>query len=113
AIKLDLPGMTQTTPVPLTESGKTGGSERRRSTREPLSTPGLIRPEQPGARSRQVLIADVSLHGVGLRTTMALALGARFFVEIGCGPLHLSSRFEVVRCRQRTDGTWDIGGEFC
>jgi hypothetical protein len=48
-----------------------------------------------------------------VRSTHALPVGARYHIEIGVGPLHLTSRLRVVRCRLRHDGTYDVGGEFC
>jgi hypothetical protein len=38
--------------------------------------------------------------------------GGVFQVRIGAGPLHLSSKFQVVSSRMRDDGTWDVGGKF-
>ena len=90
------------------------GIERRRSTRETVITVGLIRPlTHDDAAPEQVLVTNVSLHGVGVRTTRALPIAARYHIEIGVGPLHLTSRLRVVRCRLRHDGTYDVGGEFC
>jgi hypothetical protein len=90
------------------------GIERRRSTREPVVTLGLIRPlTHDDAPTEQVLVTNVSLHGVGLRSTHDLPVGSRFGIEIGVGPLHLTSRLRVVRSVPRNDGTYDIGGEFC
>jgi PilZ domain len=90
------------------------GRDRRRSHREPVVTVGTIRafdaPKEPG---RQVLVNDVSLHGVGIRTTFRLEIGEFFSIEIGVGPLHLSSHLRVARLRELPDGTYDIGGEFC
>jgi hypothetical protein len=39
-------------------------------------------------------------------------MGGRYFIEIGVGPLYLSSQMRVVRSVQRSDGTFEIGGEF-
>jgi hypothetical protein len=95
------------------------GRDRRRSTREPVVTLGMIReidcPENEFSfpTPLQVLITDVSLHGVGFRSPEALESTALYVIEIGVGPLHLSSRFRVVRSRSRQDGTYDVGGEFC
>ena len=90
------------------------GLERRRSTREPVITVGMIRPlTHDDAAGEQVLVTNVSLHGVGVRATRSLPIGARYHIEIGVGPLHLTSRLRVVRCRLRHDGTYDVGGEFC
>src|SRR4051812_44156579 len=90
------------------------GGDRRRSHREPVVTTGTIRSaERNGsAAEQQVLVTDVSLHGVGLRCSTELTMGAMYFIEIGVGPLYLSSKMRVVRSVQRSDGTWDIGGEF-
>jgi hypothetical protein len=88
--------------------------ERRRSSREPVVTVGMIRrlshDDEP---SEQVLVTNVSLHGVGFRSTHLLPMGSRWAIEIGVGPLHLTSRLRVARSRARNDGTYDIGGEFC
>lgn len=74
----------------------------------------MIRPlNHDDAQPEQVLVTDVSLHGVGLRGTRSLAIGTRWAIEIGVGPLHLTSRLRVVRVEARKDGTFDIGGEFC
>lgn len=88
--------------------------DRRRSKREYVFTPGQIRClEQARPSTQHVTVTDVSLHGVGFRCTQQLALDAMFEIEIGVGPLHLSSRMRIVRSLRRDDGTWDSGGEFC
>jgi hypothetical protein len=90
------------------------GGDRRRSHREPVVTVGTLRTtDNPREAGRQVLVNDVSLHGAGIRTTFALELDEFFTIEIGVGPLHLSSRMKIVRVRALPDGTYDIGGEFC
>jgi hypothetical protein len=89
------------------------GAERRRSTREQVFTQGLLRSlAQPRATSEQVMVTDVSLHGIGFRSAQRIAIDATFDVEIGVGPLYLSARLRVVRARLRADGTYDMGGEF-
>jgi hypothetical protein len=95
-----------------------GGIERRRSTREPVITPGTLRAlTDRGQHSldpgQQVLVTDVSLHGVGFRSHQLLSADTKYTIEIGVGPLHLRSRMRVVRIRRRADGTYDIGAEFC
>lgn len=90
------------------------GGDRRRSRREPVVTVGTLRTtDNPRQAGRQVLVNDVSLHGVGIRTTFALELEEFFTIEIGVGPLHLTSRMKIVRVRPLADGTYDIGAEFC
>ena len=98
------------------EAQDQGGIERRRSTREPVFTHGLLRSlerDAGGNSPEQVMVTDVSLHGVGFRSPRKLPLGMTFEIEIGVGPLHLASKLCVVRARPRADGTWDIGAEFC
>lgn len=92
----------------------TAQMERRRSTREPIVTHGVIRPlNHDDAAGEQVLVTNVSLHGVGIRSSRAIPIGTRWMIEIGVGPLHLTSRLRVIRARVRNDGTYDVGGEFC
>ena len=96
------------------EQIESDGGDRRRSHREPVVTVGTLRTtDNPREAGRQVLVNDVSLHGVGIRTTFALELDDSFTIEIGVGPLHLSSRMKIVRVRSLADGTYDIGAEFC
>src|SRR3954452_22959080 len=55
--------------------------ERRRSHREPVVTVGTLRAASDSKEAgRQVLVSDVSLHGVGMRTTFELALGEIFMI---------------------------------
>jgi hypothetical protein len=101
-------------PASLHDSGGAGGIERRRSHREPVYTLGQLRSlTQHRPTSEQVMVTNVSLHGVGFRCGRRLELDGMYEIEIGVGPLHLSSRLRVVRSRLRADGTHDIGGEFC
>src|SRR5205085_1139430 len=70
------------------------GADRRRSAREPMVTRGQLRAVM-GLESDptlEVLVVDVSLHGVGLRSAESLQVGDLYHVEIGAGPLHLTSR---------------------
>jgi hypothetical protein len=95
------------------------GAERRRSARHPVITPGVLRavrnenhvdPLDPG---QQVMVTDVSLHGIGFRSDQALSTETRYVIEIGMGPLHLTSRLRIVRVRRRPDGVFEMGAEFC
>jgi hypothetical protein len=108
-----------TTPETSTTTSPLGGIERRRSSREPVITPGTLRAIanegladtlDPG---QQVLVTNVSLHGAGFRCHHRLPLDTLYAIEIGIGPLHLTSRIRIVRVRRLQDGTYDIGGEFC
>jgi hypothetical protein len=101
-----------TLPAELRAS-KAASGERRQSGREAAVTPGLLRSlDEPRSTSQQVLVMDVSLHGVGFRSARKLATGSRFEIEIAEGTLRLTSRLHVVRTVLRLDGTYEIGGEF-
>ena len=99
--------------VAVHPSGR-GVIERRRSLRHPLGATGTVMldesPTDP--RQLQVMVMNVSLHGVGFRSPVEFREGSVFQVRIGAGPLHLSSKFRVVSSRMRGDGTWDVGGPF-
>ena len=96
------------------DDAKKGGIERRRSTREPVTTLGMLRSLDQGEfdRPRQVMVSDVSLHGVGFRCMEKLDDDLIYVIEIGVGPLHLTSQLRIVRNRARADGTYDVGAEF-
>ena len=91
-----------------------GGIERRRSIRHPLGATGTVTLDEHATdpRQLQVMVLNVSLHGVGFRSPVEFTEGAIHQMRIGAGPLHLSSKFEVVSSRRREDGTWDVGGTF-
>ena len=91
-----------------------GVIDRRRSIRHPLGATGTVTFDDgsPDPRQLQVMVLNVSLHGVGFRSPVEFQEGATFQMRIGAGPLHLSSKFQVVSSRPREDGTWDVGGRF-
>jgi len=104
-----------------TGTGAGSGIERRRSTRQPVITPGVLRavtgleqdPTAPPDPGQKVMVTDVSLHGVGFRCDQVLPTDRAYVIEIGVGPLHLTSRLRIVRVRRRPDGAFDMGAEFC
>src|SRR5688500_20305941 len=91
-----------------------GVIDRRRSIRHPLGATGTVTLDESATdpRQLQVMVLNVSLHGVGFRSPVEFREGASFQMRIGAGPLHLSSKFQVVSSRMREDGTWDVGGRF-
>ncbi len=105
---------TEALPGANGHSSNRGVIERRRSLRHPLGATGtVVLDESPiDPRQLQVMVMNVSLHGVGFRSPVEFREGDTFQVRIGAGPLHLASKFQVVSSRMRGDGTWDIGGKF-
>lgn len=109
--------------------------ERRRSFRRPLGTAAvlarLIGSEE--LNRLDVLVMDMSEKGVGLRCPFALARGGIYRLRIGAarGPVGRKSAsiqngpqspvvqascfvslIRVMRCRKRSDGTFDVGARF-
>jgi hypothetical protein len=103
-------------PKPATNQGDTdrGIADRRRSIRHPLGATGVVTLDDNSTdpRQLQVMVLNVSLHGVGFRSPVEFQEGQTFQMRIGAGPLHLASKFQVVSSRMREDGTWDVGGRF-
>ena len=95
------------------------GHDRRRSERVPQmiegwmsSASGKGAKASAGSAGRRVFVRDLSLHGVGLVSDKASEVGDRCWVLIHRGQLRLSTRVQIVACRRRDDGHYDIGGEF-
>ncbi len=88
--------------------------ERRRSHRETVVAIGRLIPIDHSDEGRciQVLITDLSLHGLDFRSAIAPRDGAFYRVEMSVGPLSLTSRLRVIRASMRSDGTYEIGAEF-
>ncbi len=87
--------------------------ERRRASRQPLGALGLL--TEAGSehgKQLEVLVLDVSLHGVGFRSPVEFSTNAIYTMRIGSGPLHLTSRVRIISSRDRGDGTYDVGGKF-
>ena len=111
--------VSKSTRAPFTSATKaatTSGAERRRSTRHSLGAHGLIVPDprRPHVRdsSLQVLVMNVSLHGVGFRSPAEFIPGTYYGLKIGAGPINLSSTLQIVCSRLREDGLWDVGARF-
>ena len=65
-----------------------GDKDRRRSHREPVVTVGALRTTNDSKEpSRQVLVSDVSMHGVGIRTFPLVAMASCGFVLCDDGQL--------------------------
>jgi hypothetical protein len=100
----------------MAESATAGARERRRSVRHPLGALGVVTSEARDAGAKpathQVLVANVSLHGVGFRSPVEFEPGTYHGLKIGAGPLFLSSRLQIVCSRPSEDGLFDVGARF-
>ena len=106
------PSVAPTAPTPSLP--RAGSHDRRRSIRHPLGACGVISLDLNATdpKQLQVMVINVSLHGVGFRSPVVFEVGERHAMRIGAGPLHLSSNFEVVNVIHREDGMYDVGAKF-
>ena len=112
----------QTYLVDNTYEGHTGGiasgvgtADRRRSARTEQRVPAWLSDAADSAGRRgqqQVLVTDLSLHGVGFLSTGRIERGASHWIVIATDRMHLSTRVRIVSVREREDGGCDAGGEF-
>ncbi|MFT3784578.1 MAG: PilZ domain-containing protein [Tepidisphaeraceae bacterium] len=88
--------------------------ERRRSHRESVVALGRLTPldATDTVRPLQVLVTDVSLHGCDFRAALEPRNGGFYRIDLNVGPLTLHSRLRVMRIAPRSDGTFEVGGEF-
>jgi hypothetical protein len=99
------------TPQPASTAS---GVERRRSHREPHAARAWLSSQsgRKNAHEDHVIVNDLSLHGVGLVSKEHLHKGAVYWMVLGSGQLHLSSRVRIASCRPRDEGGFNVGAEF-
>ena len=62
--------------------------------------------------STQVLVSNISLEGVAIRTNEPLTKGAIHFVRMTAGPLKLETAIKIAWCRSREGLGFEAGAEF-
>jgi hypothetical protein len=100
--------------------------ERRRRRRLTVVTSASLRPvaqhvfdtadsaPHEAVADQLVIVHDVSLDGVGLRSRLPLDVCAQY--RINCEDRNVflrSSRLRVVSCRRGRDGLYEIGAQLC
>jgi len=87
--------------------------DRRRSPRQPYVATAWISGESgnPGT-DHQVVVFDLSLHGVGFTSDEPFEPEAIHWMILGSGGLRASSRIRIITCRVRDQGGHDCGAEF-
>jgi hypothetical protein len=91
-----------------------GGRERRRHPREPHSVPATLHPASGNTDlTEDVMVSDLSIGGVGLICGRRFEKDSFWRITLGNGPLYLNAKLRVVCCRDRADGRYDVGCEFC
>jgi hypothetical protein len=100
--------------------------ERRRRRRVPFVTSASLRPvaqhvfdldptsEHEAIAEQLVVVQDVSLDGLGLRSRLPLDVCSQY--RINCEDRNVflrSSRLRVISCRRGRDGLYEIGAQLC
>ena len=62
--------------------------------------------------SQQVLVSNISLEGVAVRTNEPLIKGALHYVRMTAGPLKLETAIKIAWCRSREGLGFEAGAEF-
>ena len=62
--------------------------------------------------SQQVLVSNISLEGVAVRTNEPLIKGALHYVRMSAGPLKLETAIRIAWCRNREGLGFEAGAEF-
>ena len=62
--------------------------------------------------SQQVLVSNISLEGVAIRTNEPLIKGALHYVRMTAGPLRLETAIRIAWCRSREGLGFEAGAEF-
>jgi hypothetical protein len=92
-----------------------GVRERRGQQRTTVVTKATITSAGTGANAapagagagddvRFVVLADISLSGVGLHSVEPLNVGSRWKLVVSAGPMQLAAIVEVMNCRPREGG---------
>jgi hypothetical protein len=71
-----------------------------------------LKPQPDGPAERQMLVFNISLGGVGLRSNTPVNKETVAFIRFTAGPIHLESRVRVCWSRQREGMGYEIGCEF-
>jgi len=86
----------------------------RRSRRDKLMAMATLwngdKPEV--GESIQVLVSNISLEGVAVRTNEPLIKGALHYVRMAAGPLKLETAIRIAWCRSREGLGFEAGAEF-
>jgi hypothetical protein len=102
------------TAMPAAASNATAsGADRRRRARLRSRVIGWLVGDHGADEAREILVRDVSRHGVGFETNWMLRLEQVIRVRIGLGPLRLAREARVVNIRRLGNGTFAVGAEFC
>jgi hypothetical protein len=116
---LNVPTDVLDVPYETLESGAPAIPEtvdRRRSARNAQRVPAWLSDASGGGTiacsQQQVLVNNLSLHGVGFTATKRVEKDDAHWIVISSDRLSLSTRLRVVSVRANGEGGFDVGAEF-
>jgi hypothetical protein len=88
-------------------------ADRRRSARQSFVSNAWLSPEA-GTRgsNHHIVVADLSLHGIGFSADEKLDPDAVHWMVLDSGGLRASARIRIASCRPSGNGTFECGAEF-
>ncbi len=94
--------------------GAAAGQHERRSRRDKLMAMATMwTGDQPEVGpSQQVLVSNISLEGIAVKTNEPLTKGAVHYVRMSAGPLRLETAIRIAWCRDRAGMGFEAGAEF-
>jgi hypothetical protein len=97
------------------KNGQTNPAQTpRRSRRDKLMAMATLwngdKPEV--GEPQQVLVSNISLEGVAVRTNEPLIKGALHYVRMSAGPFKLETAIRIAWCRSREGLGFEAGAEF-
>jgi hypothetical protein len=107
--------LNHTTTAAKQKTGLASSNEvPRRSRRDKLMAMAMLwngdKPEV--GEVTQVLVSNISLEGVAVRTNNPLIKGAVHYVRMVAGPLKLETAIRIAWCRSRDGLGFEAGAEF-
>src|SRR6266566_1031143 len=106
--------LTHTATAAKGNAQQQGAQMPRRSRRDKLMAMATLwNGDQPDSgEAMQVLVSNISLEGVAVRTNSPLTKGAVHYVRMAAGPLKLETAIRIAWCRSREGLGFEAGAEF-
>ena len=89
--------------------------ERRHGYRQAVRATGMLRPTARNgadAHGIPIHVFELSMSGVGFSASAPLEVGTVYRFDL-CDKRQTPRRAEIRSCRQRPDGMFDVGAQFC
>ena len=89
--------------------------ERRQGYRQSVRATGMLRPVSRAGEDQHAIpihVFELSMSGVGFSASVSLEVGTVYRFDL-CERRLTARRAEIRSCRQRPDGMFDVGAQFC